>query len=650
MIPGRQPGDNITLLNTIFWYAQDQNSKKHNQVLDIIYKDLDSNQKYFCELINPDYEYYIAKPENRVDYNRLFIPENETTKVVVPYKDLEKSIAENVGMKDFYKANIANGDRQENKKLHMHPDVFRSDMNIEDYYRFKFSELYKNDPFPVSKAFFDIEVDTKKMSGDFPEYGEVPVNAVSLVLQGTKEIYAFLLRTSGNPQIKEFEDFVNSGMIFEDLDRFIETSVGGPERCKKFDLYGFKYNFLFYDEDDEINLIADLFKAINARKPDFVLAWNMAFDIPYIIFRILKLGYDPTEIMCHPDFSNKIASYYIDERNQNEYAERGDYANISSYSVFLDQMIQYASRRKGQSRPKSFSLDYTGETVAGVKKLDYKNITTSISDLPYVSYKTFVYYNIMDTIVQYCIEKRTGDIDFVFNKSLMNNTRYCKIHRQTVYLANRGCREFYHNGFIIGNNVNKYKPKTDEKLAGAFVADPVRVNDYSRIYVNGKPSNLFDNDVDFDYSSLYPSIIKEFNNAHNTMIGLLIIDGQVVGRYCKENPRNIEGWTRASAFMEDIQSKNWLEFNSRWFALAPFNELYKEVEEICENIIATREGTREYDRNGLRIPLITSNGKYRSAIIFDSDKPTIKETANIMNFDKSSRLIKKFTEQPNQVY
>ena len=173
---------------------------------------------------------------------------------------------------------------------------------------------------------------------------------------------------------------------------------------------------------------------------------------------------------------------------------------------------------------------------------------------------------------------------------------------------------------------------------------------YSRIYVNGKPSNLFDNDVDFDYSSLYPSIIKEFNNAHNTMIGLLIIDGQVVGRYCKENPRNIEGWTRASAFMEDIQSKNWLEFNSRWFVFVPFNELYKEVEEICENIIATREGTREYDRNGLRIPLITSNGKYRSAIIFDSDKPTIKETANIMNFDKSSRLIKKFTEQPNQVY
>ena len=94
MIPGRQPGDNITLLNTIFWYAQDENSKKHDQVLDIIYKDLDSNQKYFCELINPDYEYYIAKPENRVDYNRLFIPENETTKVVVPYKDLEKSIAE----------------------------------------------------------------------------------------------------------------------------------------------------------------------------------------------------------------------------------------------------------------------------------------------------------------------------------------------------------------------------------------------------------------------------------------------------------------------------------------------------------------------------------------------------------------------------
>ena len=42
----------------------------------------------------------------------------------------------------------------------------------------------------------------------------------------------------------------------------------------------------------------------------------MAFDIPYIIQRIKNLGYKPEDIMTHPDFKFKNATYYIDERNK----------------------------------------------------------------------------------------------------------------------------------------------------------------------------------------------------------------------------------------------------------------------------------------------------------------------------------------------
>src|SRR5699024_4907708 len=124
---------------------------------------------------------------------------------------------------------------------------------------------------------------------------------------------------------------------------------------------------LFYDV--EINLIVDVFRLINQFKPDFVLAWNMAFDIPYLEARIRVLGYDPAEIMCHPDFKRKEVRYFVDERVKNEYAERGDFCNIASYSVFLDQMIHFASRRKGQSQFTSFSLDFIGGVIAKVRKL-----------------------------------------------------------------------------------------------------------------------------------------------------------------------------------------------------------------------------------------------------------------------------------------
>jgi len=161
-------------------------------------------------------------------------------------------------------------------------------------------------------------------------------------------------------------------------------------------------------------------------------------------------------------------------------------------------MIQFASRRKGQSKFLSFSLDYIGEHIAGVRKLDYKAITTNIAELPYKSYKTFVFYNIIDTIVQYCIEMKTKDIDYVFGKALLNNTRYSKTHRQTVYLTNRAAKVFDAQGFIIGNNANKFNSKPDEKFPGAFVADPEKVNNTSRMQIYGLFINLFDNCVDFD--------------------------------------------------------------------------------------------------------------------------------------------------------
>jgi hypothetical protein len=50
-------------------------------------------------------------------------------------------------------------------------------------------------------------------------------------------------------------------------------------------------------------------------------------------------------------------------------------------------LIQFASRRKGQSAFASFSLDYIGGSIAHTKKLDYKDITTDLGELPYLDFK-----------------------------------------------------------------------------------------------------------------------------------------------------------------------------------------------------------------------------------------------------------------------
>jgi hypothetical protein len=579
------PGYDLTLLNTIYHYpTKDPKTGKYSDgSIDLIIKDNVSGDKFLETIINPKYEYYMLKDSQLVPkYNLEYAMKEDCKCIMVPYTELQKDIATRIGEIDKFWDNIRNRNREANKRLcNYHPAILMSDMDIEDNIRFQFSHTYMNTYNKGTKSYLDIEADVIDAKGDFVELGECPINAVSFIDDQSLVIHSFLLRNPANPLIEEFEATTNSTNMQQELKEFLIDAVGGPKNADKFKVNNMSVQFHFYNEEDELTMIKHLFNYINNIKPDFVLAWNMAFDIPYIIQRIINLGGNPKDIMCHPDFRFKEVKYFIDERNQFVYEERNDYAKISSYSVYLDQMIHFASRRKGGKALPSYKLDFIGQMTCGVKKLDYSHITNNLAALPYKDYKTFVFYNIMDTIVQYCIEYASCDIDSALNNVLLNNTRWSKIYRQTVYLKNRQAIFNYKNGFISGNNVNADTPKV--KFPGAFVADPMYNSDYSKLKINGRPVSIFDNLDDFDYKALYPSITSEFNMSRTTLIGHLNIPNQV---YEFENRfhRDEIKWKREAQFMDDLQSHNWIEFFHRWFHMGSYEDVYDDIIEYFTKV------------------------------------------------------------------
>ena len=577
------PGYDLTLLNTIYHKpSKGIDGKWKPGVMDLVIKDNVSGEKFLETVDNPKYEYYMLNNVEIPNYNLEYAMKEDCKCILTPFNELQKDIATRTNQLDRFWENIRNGNRKANDRMcNYHPGVLMSDMDIEDNIRFQFSHTYKNSYSKGSKSFLDIEADVINCKGDFVEMGECPINAVSFIDDQSLVIHSFLLRNDKNPLIAEFEEQAKAGKLEKELSDFLIDAVGGKEQAKKYKIDQMKCQYHFYDEKDELTMLKHLFNYINNIKPDFVLAWNMAFDIPYIIARIKALGGDPREIMCSPDFRYKECYYFIDENNQFTYEERNDYAKISSYSIYLDQMIHFASRRKGGAALPSYSLDTIGEMVCGVRKLDYSHITRDLAKLPYLDYKTFVFYNIMDTIVQYCIEYKSNDIDSAYNNVLLNNTRWSKIYRQTVYLKNRQIIFNYNNGFISGNNVNQNTPKVS--FPGAFVADPKLNSDYSKMKLNGRPVSIYDNLDDFDYKSLYPSITSEFNMSKTTLVGHLSIPEKI---YEFENRfhRDEIKWKREAQFMDDLQSHNWIEFFHRWFHFGSYEDVYDDVIEYFTKI------------------------------------------------------------------
>ena len=577
-----KPGDNISILNSSYTRpSKDENGKKIKDYITLVYKDLDTDTKYHKTIYEPKFDYYVIKPDFIKPYPQFFIEKDKVEKVSAKYSDLNLDIAKRIGCEDQFFENIRNGQAYMNKMVHFNPMVMSSDIGIEAFYRMEFDKTYRNEVFTPTKGYLDIETDIWYINNRFPQPGECPINAVSLIIENNNTLYEFLLRDSTNTLIAEFENYIANNNFIEEFRNFVIENVGGEDRAKKFKVYDLNYKIIFFDS--EIQLIQSVFNVINMLQPDFVLAWNMAFDIPFFIERIRNLGYDPKQFMCHPDFKEKECMYYIDQVHLNERAERTDFAKISSYSVFLDQMIQFASRRKGQSAFTEFKLDTIGNQMAGVKKLDYHHITENLGDLPRLDYKTFVMYSMFDTIVQKCIEESTGDINYVLNKAILNSTEYGRVHRQTVYLANRAAMFFWNEGYVIGNNVNRMNDK-GEKYEGAYVADPVLVADTPKEtihYTDGTSMvvNVCKNALDYDYKALYPSETMENNIAPNTQIGMINMPNQI---YAYENLRKSEKFVRSGDFIEHFASHNWLEVCRRYLNLASFEEMINDIFEYLD--------------------------------------------------------------------
>ncbi len=590
LIPSYPLGSDLVILDATYHFPNKQQVESYNGVktvytpdtMTIVYKDNTTGKKGIEVIEKPNYVFYMLK--NNIptpNYDMFFTDMKNLDEIKCKYRDVNKAIAEKLDQyegttkyTDLFKKNIRDGNYRANMEFQKSRRVFGSDIPINDFYRMRFAEQYKNTETPVSRAYLDIEVDVKLSPTDFPTNGNCPINAISYFEHDTKRLFTFLLNQKDvNPKSNEFCTTVDNHAFNEEFKDFLNETLGS-EKVKDFKLENNQTKVLVYN--DELTLLKDLFGYINYTKPDFLMVWNMSFDIPFIINRIIALGGNPKEIMCIHDINPlyENCSYIVDSDHE-DFATKGDYADITSYTVYLDQLIQFASRRRGGAQYRSYSLDYIGNEMAGVQKLHYENIAANVMDLPYNDYRTFVKYNMMDVLVQYCIEFKADDILYVFDKALLNCTEYKKVHRQTIYLSNRATIMFKNFGdYVLGNNLNKFKPKPTVKYEGAYVADPCKFGDKYKDKVNGIPIMRASNAIDFDFTRLYPSITQEYNMAPNTEIGYIKIPNKI---YEAENATHNEKYTRSGQFVEDMTSECDIEFAHRWFNLASFKEAYADI-------------------------------------------------------------------------
>jgi hypothetical protein len=637
-----EPGSDLMLINTIYHRMDKKNGIDYDQ-LDIIYRDNKTGKKHIEEIKNPDYRFYMCKEGIYPEYNMLSIERDKVDEYIVPYKNLTYELCKICDEMKFYNECMRTANYKALKNINADKRLFGTDRDIHDHYRIRFQETYPSSNTTADRAYFDIETDAIKYVGDIDREGNSPVSVITLVSDSTKNVFTLILRNPNHPvdtvypdkdysnvplrklpgqmlneiyskNCREFENKMaslgNDGISDYIKDFIIKQGVKGQKFYKKFGLTDFKYNLLFYD--NEIDLLKDFFYIANTISPDVLMAWNIAFDIQFIIERLKKKGLDPAVIICDPEFSKKVC-WYFEDTLHSDFHKRGDYATISTKMVWIDQMIQFASKRAGQAQLDSYKLDVIANITCDIHKLDYSHITHDLLELPYKDFEVYILYNIMDTVAQICVENKTGDIETLFAKSYMNATRLEKSYRQTVYSQNRGEMEFSkNNNQVLGNNINHLMKKDDDGYPGALVANPKLLKPCG-MKILGQPTTVYNNSDDFDIKSEYPNALRENNMSPMTMISRLIIDDDHI--FVGQNRFGSHDYNNGGYFIDDMRSGNWLEFAHRWLHFPSYKELLGDIKEYF--LLKYNIDLNFIRRNSKNLPI----SRYKTPILRVINKP-----------------------------
>ncbi len=241
---------------------------------------------------------------------------------------------------------------------------------------------------------------------------------------------------------------------------------------------------------NEKELVNNFLKDLKELEPDIITGWNVInFDLAYIFNRMKKLG-------IVQQLLSKFGDAFIDAETS--------YASITGLTI-LDQLVLY--REFELTRRENYRLGTIAQIELKKEKLDSgepfnKKFERDINDA--------LEYNIRD--VNICVELEEGDGGKVKGKkhiALQNELKnICKS-------SFRGSASPF--GRIDSLSISYLKEKgfasrnsdhgTSTKFEGAFVKEPiVGLNDWI---------------VDFDFASLYPSLILTYNIGLNTFVAKL---------------------------------------------------------------------------------------------------------------------------------
>lgn len=308
------------------------------------------------------------------------------------------------------------------------------------------SEIYEfNQP---EVWFCDIEVEVGEAFPD-PAIAATPILTIALVDAKRNKVYVLGTKPLESSEVPRLRNKIND--YFKNF--HIEMD----------------FEYIYFKSEAEM---MSSFMELWVKKIPLLTGWNfIGFDWKYIINRCKRIGIDPAK-----------SSYNGTMKGEDE---------IPQHKIIVDYLDLYKKWDRVVKIKENNKLDTVAHQVLGLNKIKYSG---TFMDLYTTDYPTYVYYNAVDTVLVYLIDKKIKTMQTFL--MLANITRvealkaFSPIWMTEIVMA----REFYKQKRVVAEIKKGTK---NQSFEGAYVKHPM--------------VGLHQFIATFDFASLYPSTMRQWN-------------------------------------------------------------------------------------------------------------------------------------------
>lgn len=244
----------------------------------------------------------------------------------------------------------------------------------------------------------------------------------------------------------------------------------------------------FDSEYDMLKKFIDLWRKID---PDILTGWNIQFfDIPYLVHRIRRILGEEYVSSLSPwgDYNKRTTKVMNKDQDTYEFVGIATLDYLDVYKKFVLKMQE------------SYRLDHIAYVELGENKIDYSEFD-SLHELYKHDYQKFIDYNIKDVELIVRLEEKKKLLSialfFAYQAKVNYQDIFMNIRLWDVIISN-------YSKHAHGVQVPSYKTGFGQSYKGGYVR-PTQPGKYDWV-------------VSFDLTSLYPSLIIQYNISPETIV------------------------------------------------------------------------------------------------------------------------------------